>query len=197
MTTETLTVAEARTRRDLNRAPYLIQNSAIPRSMWPRWCSAPELVSYRRRTGLRDEDTGGSERPRVRPDPALELLEIYETALSQVSMGTCCLAAGIAASAGPDPDAAVRRAVEFGTELERPIANQPYGRTGVSIDPFGHRWMIQAQCSRPGPATLSTLTHTVADTGGSGPSTVACCLDVGRIAGCVDDQCVHFQLLQP
>ncbi|PZS29625.1 MAG: hypothetical protein DLM61_12495 [Pseudonocardiales bacterium] len=33
MTTETLTVAEARTRREVNSAPYFIRNSAIPASM--------------------------------------------------------------------------------------------------------------------------------------------------------------------
>lgn len=39
-------------------------------------------------------------------------------------------------------DATVDRALAAGAELERPVADQPYGRTGVVQDPFGHRWMI-------------------------------------------------------
>jgi hypothetical protein len=48
MTTETLTVAETRTRRDLNSAPYVIQNSATPPSMRPGWSSTPEFGVTRR-----------------------------------------------------------------------------------------------------------------------------------------------------
>jgi hypothetical protein len=43
MTTETLIVAEARIRRDVNSAPYLIRNSATPPSMRPRGSSTPEF----------------------------------------------------------------------------------------------------------------------------------------------------------
>lgn len=64
----------------------------------------------------------------------------------------------------PDPDAVVRRAVELGAELERPVADQPYGRTGVVIDPFGHRWMIQAAAPTSRHGDLAYLTHAVADT---------------------------------
>src|SRR4051794_5404011 len=41
-----------------------------------------------------------------------------------------------------DVDGTVRRAVELGAELERPVADYPYGRNGVIVDPFGHRWMV-------------------------------------------------------
>jgi uncharacterized glyoxalase superfamily protein PhnB len=41
-----------------------------------------------------------------------------------------------------DVDATVRRAVELGADIERPVADYPYGRNGVIIDPFGHRWMV-------------------------------------------------------
>lgn len=41
-------------------------------------------MSARRRTGPRDDDEGVSGQPQVRPDPALGLLEIYDTALPQV-----------------------------------------------------------------------------------------------------------------
>jgi uncharacterized glyoxalase superfamily protein PhnB len=43
-----------------------------------------------------------------------------------------------------DVDGTVQRAVELGAELERPVADHPYGRNGVIIDPFGHRWMVAA-----------------------------------------------------
>lgn len=43
-----------------------------------------------------------------------------------------------------DVDGTVGRAVELGADLERPVADSPYGRNGVIIDPFGHRWMVSA-----------------------------------------------------
>lgn len=42
----------------------------------------------------------------------------------------------------PDVDAAVVRAVGAGAHLDRPAADNPYGRNAVLRDPFGHRWMI-------------------------------------------------------
>ena len=53
----------------------------------------------------------------------------------------------------PDVDSAVDRAVQVGATLERPVSDAPYGRTGVIVDPYGHRWMLQtpAQASAPGP----------------------------------------------
>ncbi|MGH8932823.1 MAG: VOC family protein [Egibacteraceae bacterium] len=39
-------------------------------------------------------------------------------------------------------DATVRRAVDAGAVLTRPVADYAYGRNGVVNDPFGHRWMI-------------------------------------------------------
>lgn len=42
----------------------------------------------------------------------------------------------------PDADATVRRAVDGDAELIRPVGDQPYGRSGVIRDPFGHRWMV-------------------------------------------------------
>ncbi len=42
----------------------------------------------------------------------------------------------------PDVDATVQRAVALGAELTRPVTDQPYGRMGVFVDPFGHRWNI-------------------------------------------------------
>jgi uncharacterized glyoxalase superfamily protein PhnB len=53
----------------------------------------------------------------------------------------------------PDVDAAVDRAVGLAATLERPVYDAPYGRTGVIVDPYGHRWMLQtpAQPAAPGP----------------------------------------------
>ncbi len=47
-----------------------------------------------------------------------------------------------------DVDATINRAVAAGAELERPARDEPYGRTGVVRDVFGHRWMVQ-QRSEP------------------------------------------------
>jgi uncharacterized glyoxalase superfamily protein PhnB len=53
----------------------------------------------------------------------------------------------------PDVDAAVERAVQTGAVLSRPISDAPYGRTGVIIDPYGHRWMLQTPAHATGPAS--------------------------------------------
>lgn len=42
----------------------------------------------------------------------------------------------------PDADAAFERAVAAGATVERPLKDEPYGRSGWVIDPFGHRWSI-------------------------------------------------------
>jgi uncharacterized glyoxalase superfamily protein PhnB len=63
----------------------------------------------------------------------------------------------------PDVDAAMARAESAGATLERPAADAPYGRTGVVVDPYGHRWMLQhptpapASGPRPGDAVYLTL----------------------------------------
>ena len=51
----------------------------------------------------------------------------------------------------PDVDAAVARAADAGATVERPPTDTPYGRTGVVVDPYGHRWMLQTPSS-PAPA---------------------------------------------
>jgi uncharacterized glyoxalase superfamily protein PhnB len=49
----------------------------------------------------------------------------------------------------PDVDASITRAAELGATVERPARDEPYGRTGVIVDPYGHRWMLQTP--RPAP----------------------------------------------
>lgn len=44
----------------------------------------------------------------------------------------------------PDVDAVMRRAADAGATVERPATDEPYGRGGRLIDPFGHRWMVQS-----------------------------------------------------
>jgi PhnB protein len=45
-----------------------------------------------------------------------------------------------------DVDATVALAVESGATLLRPITDEFYGdRTGVIVDPFGHRWHLSTQ----------------------------------------------------
>jgi uncharacterized glyoxalase superfamily protein PhnB len=63
----------------------------------------------------------------------------------------------------PDVDAAVDRAVHCGATLTRPVDDTPHGRTGVLLDPYGHRWMLQtpatpaAAGARPGDVVYLTL----------------------------------------
>lgn len=63
----------------------------------------------------------------------------------------------------PDVDAAVERARAVGAVVERPPTDAPYGRTGVIVDPYGHRWMLQTPAQpaaggpRPGDAVHLTL----------------------------------------
>jgi uncharacterized glyoxalase superfamily protein PhnB len=65
-----------------------------------------------------------------------------------------------------DVDAAITRAADLGATVERPATDAPYGRTGVVLDPYGHRWMLQAPPAapaeprppvRPGDAVYLTL----------------------------------------
>lgn len=66
----------------------------------------------------------------------------------------------------PDSDATVARAVTAGAELERAVVDENYGRTGVIIDPFGHRWMVNtalAGATRFRPGDVSYLTIYVDD----------------------------------
>jgi uncharacterized glyoxalase superfamily protein PhnB len=51
-----------------------------------------------------------------------------------------------------DVDAAMSRAAAAGATVERPATDEPYGRSGRIIDPYGHRWILQAaQPATPGP----------------------------------------------
>lgn len=54
----------------------------------------------------------------------------------------------------PDVDAAFQRAVDAGATVERPIKDEPYGRGGWVIDPFGHRWSIQTANPNFNPADM-------------------------------------------
>lgn len=54
-----------------------------------------------------------------------------------------------------DADAMVQRAVAAGATLEMACTDQFYGeRTGVVIDPFGHRWMIGHQIEQVTPEVM-------------------------------------------
>lgn len=51
-----------------------------------------------------------------------------------------------------DVDAVVATARAAGATVEREPADQPYGRSGTVLDPFGHRWLLQQ--SSPVPAEV-------------------------------------------
>ena len=44
------------------------------------------------------------------------------------------------------------RAESAGATVERPATDAPYGRTGVIVDPYGHRWMLQTPDAGTAPA---------------------------------------------
>jgi PhnB protein len=48
----------------------------------------------------------------------------------------------------PDVEASWQRAIDAGATVERELADQPHGRGGWLVDPFGHRWSIMS----PNPA---------------------------------------------
>jgi len=52
----------------------------------------------------------------------------------------------------PDVDAVMDRAAAAGATIERPASDEPYGRGGRLIDPYGHRWMVQSAPAAAGPA---------------------------------------------
>src|SRR5262249_57677434 len=41
-----------------------------------------------------------------------------------------------------DVDTSTQRARRGGASVEREPADQPYGRSAVIVDPFGHRWIL-------------------------------------------------------
>ena len=47
-----------------------------------------------------------------------------------------------------DVDAATERARRGGAQVEREPADQPYGRSSVIVDPFGHRWILLRRPAR-------------------------------------------------
>ena len=53
----------------------------------------------------------------------------------------------------PDVDASLDRAAGAGATVERSATDAEYGRTGVIVDPYGHRWMLQTplEATTPGP----------------------------------------------
>ena len=63
----------------------------------------------------------------------------------------------------PDVDAAMERAQTAGATVERPADDTGHGRTGVVVDPYGHRWMLGTPPApaepgpRPGDVVYLTL----------------------------------------
>jgi PhnB protein len=53
-----------------------------------------------------------------------------------------------------DVDAVWQQALDAGAEVERPLKDEPYGRAGWIIDPFGHRWSIMRTNPSFDPASM-------------------------------------------
>ena len=57
----------------------------------------------------------------------------------------------------PNVDALFERAVAAGSTALMPVEDQPYGlRSGVVVDPYGHRWMIATPIGTPVSTPVST-----------------------------------------
>ncbi|MFC5288402.1 VOC family protein [Actinokineospora guangxiensis] len=64
-----------------------------------------------------------------------------------------------------DVDAAYTRGLALGAAAERDPVDNPYGRTAVLVDPFGHRWMLNAApAARPGDIGYATVVVRDAET---------------------------------
>ncbi|MGH9119914.1 MAG: VOC family protein [Acidimicrobiales bacterium] len=65
-----------------------------------------------------------------------------------------------------DVDGVVKRAVDAGAELVRPIKDEFYGdRTGGFVDPFGHRWSVATHVEDVAPEEMD---RRAAEAGGDG-----------------------------
>jgi uncharacterized glyoxalase superfamily protein PhnB len=65
-----------------------------------------------------------------------------------------------------DVDATLERARRGGAAVEREPVDQPYGRSSVIVDPFGHRWMLMrspAQASEPRQGDVAHVTMIAGD----------------------------------
>ena len=65
-----------------------------------------------------------------------------------------------------DVDGTVERARRRGATVEREPADQPYGRGGVIVDPFGHRWLLLRspwRATRPHQGDVAHISMLVAD----------------------------------
>lgn len=66
----------------------------------------------------------------------------------------------------PDIDATVRLAADRGATIERPPADEPYGRVATMTDPFGHRWLLNqppASATRLRQGDVAYITLSVPD----------------------------------
>jgi predicted enzyme related to lactoylglutathione lyase len=65
-----------------------------------------------------------------------------------------------------DVDASIARARRGGASVEREPADQPYGRSAVIVDPFGHRWILlrpPARTIAPSQGDVANLTMLARD----------------------------------
>jgi len=72
---------------------------------------------------------------------------------SPVSIGGSPVTVGVYVE---DVDTVFDRAIELGATAERPVENQFYGdRSGLFVDPFGHRWSVSTHVEDVAPDEMA------------------------------------------
>jgi PhnB protein len=67
-----------------------------------------------------------------------------------------------------DVDAVVKKAVDAGATLSQPVKNQFYGdRTGLLIDPFGHKWYVATHMEDVSPEEMQKRMAAMSQAAGS------------------------------
>ena len=133
--------------------PYLVVRDARSAIAWYGEVFGARLVGE---AYVDHDDRIGHAELEVRGSPLYLADEHPELDLRGPGDGNPAVSLHLAVS---DVDAVVGRADECGATVQRPAADTPHGRTGVIVDPYGHRWILQTPdgAASPGPRPGNTV----------------------------------------